>query len=344
MDEQGKLLDEPGKAEKRAERPTERTGESTADRPAGQSAEEPATNRVGSNIVVGTSGYSFEDWVGNFYPAHIRKGDMLKEYCKHFTVVEVNSTYYRIPHAAVLARMEEKTPVGFEFVIKANQEMTHKTSRDGALYASFKDALKPVIDAGKFGGVIAQFPWGFKPTPEAREHLEFLREKFDEVGEKGSEVGRCPLFVEFRNADWINEDLFESLKARAIGYCSVDEPRLKGLVPPIARVTADIGYVRLHGRNAKNWWGGSGSRGGSGAGSGDRDGLKSTDRGSRGGSGGSGDRYDYLYSEDELKEWVAKIRSMSQLATKTYVFFNNCHAGQAARNANLMKELLRLPL
>jgi len=268
-----------------------------------------------SPILVGTSGYSFEDWIGNFYPPNIRKGDMLKEYAKHFTVVEVNSTYYRIPHAAVLARMEEKTPPGFQFVIKANQDMTHKGSKDDALYASFKDALRPVVEAGKFGGVIAQFPWGFKPTPQAREHLGFLKEKFAD----------CPLFVELRNAEWISEDLFENLKAAGIGYCSVDEPPLKGLVPPIARVTTDIGYVRLHGRNAKNWWGGS-----------------SAGRGKR--SVGRGDRYDYLYSDEELKEWVAKIKSMARAATKTYVFFNNCHAGQAARNATLMKELLSLPL
>jgi uncharacterized protein YecE (DUF72 family) len=83
----------------------------------------------------------------------------------------------------------------------------------------------------------------------------------------------------------------------------------------VARVTTDLGYVRLHGRNARNWWG-----------------------------CGGGDRYDYLYSEEELKEWVAKIRAMSQTAKKTFVFFNNCHAGQAARNASLMKDLLSLPL
>jgi uncharacterized protein YecE (DUF72 family) len=258
-----------------------------------------------SKIIVGTSGYSFDDWVGTFYPVGIRKGDMLREYCKHFAGVEVNSTYYRIPHPAVLRRMEEKTPDGFEFVIKANQEMTHKGSKDDALYRSFKEALEPVIDAGKFGGIICQFPWGFKHTPDNKAHLEFLRERLSD----------CPLFVEFRNSSWITEDMFDDLRAADIGYCSVDEPRLRGLVPPIARVTTDIGYARLHGRNAKNWWG-------------------------RGG----GDRYDYLYSEEELREWLAKIRSMSERAKKTYVFFNNCHAGQAARNAALMKELLSLPL
>jgi uncharacterized protein YecE (DUF72 family) len=257
---------------------------------------------------VGTSGYSFEDWIGNFYPPSIRKGDMLKEYSKHFSVVEVNSTYYRIPAAAVLARMEEKTPPGFEFIIKANQEMTHAASKDTALYAAFQEAIRPIIEADKFRGVIAQFPWGFKPTPEARQHLDFLKDRFPDIA----------LFVEFRNADWITEDTFEGLKARGIGYCSVDEPPLKGLVPPVARLTTGTGYVRLHGRNTKNWWRGSG--------------------------GGGGDRYDYLYSEEELKEWVAKIKTMARAAARTYVFFNNCHAGQAARNAKLMKDLLALPI
>jgi len=305
------LIDEPG---------------AEAGLPAG--AETPGDARV----AVGTSGYSFDDWIGNFYPLRTRKGDMLKEYSKHFSTVEVNSTYYRIPGAAMMGRMVEKTPAGFEFIIKANQEMTHKASKDAALYEAFREALRPVIEAGKMRGVIAQFPWGFKPTAEAWEHLPFLRGKFDEIGEvdlaagKPGERGRCPLFVELRNADWIGEGLFERLEAQGIGYCSVDEPRLRGLVPPLARVTNGLGYVRLHGRNAKNWWGhGEVGAGGTVA---------------RGG----GDRYDYLYSEAELKEWVARIKTMVQAARKTYVFFNNCHAGQAARNATLMKELLSLAL
>jgi uncharacterized protein YecE (DUF72 family) len=255
-------------------------------------------------IVVGTSGYSFEDWVGTFYPKGTRKGDMLKYYARQFGCVEVNSTYYRIPHPMVLRRMEEKTPEGFEFVIKANQEMTHKGSHDPGLYRSFAEAIRPVVEAGKFEGVIAQFPWGFKNTPENRGHLGFLKDQ----------LGDYPLFVEFRNRDWITEEVFSELEKSRVGYCSVDEPQLKGLVPPVARLTTDLGYVRFHGRNAKNWWG-------------------------RGG----GDRYDYLYSETELKEWVAKIKMMSRNARKTFVFFNNCHAGQAARNARLMKELLSLP-
>jgi uncharacterized protein YecE (DUF72 family) len=255
----------------------------------------------GGEVVVGTSGYSFDDWIGNFYPKGTKKGDMLREYSKHFSCVEVNSTYYRIPHPVVLRRMEEKTPAGFEFVIKANQEMTHKASKDPALYRTFADAIQPIVEAGKFQGVIAQFPWGFKYSPDNLEHLRFMKDSLSEY----------PLFVEFRNQSWVREDVFAEMENAGIGYCSVDEPHLRGLVPPIARVTTDLGYVRLHGRNAENWWG-------------------------RGG----GDRYDYLYSEEELKEWVDKIRTMSKKAKKTFVFFNNCHAGQAARNAGLMKELL----
>lgn len=245
------------------------------------------------------------DWIGNFYPEGTKKGDMLREYCKHFPCVEVNATYYRIPGLATFRGMEAKTPPGFEFIIKANQEMTHKKSRDPALYQTFMEALQPIRDAGKLSGVIAQFPWGFKYTPENREHLKFLGDQFRD----------CPLFVEFRNSEWIRESVFEGLEAEGIAYCSVDEPRLKGLVPPIARATANVGYVRLHGRNAKTWW-------------------------ARGRA--AGDRYDYLYSEDELKEWVAKIQAMSKTASRTFVFFNNCHAGQAARNAKLMQALLGL--
>ena len=92
----------------------------------------------------------------------------------------------------------------------------------------------------------------------------------------------------------------------------MDEPRLPGLMPPVTMLTAEDAYVRLHGRNADNWWG-------------------------RGG----GDRYDYDYSKAELEEWVRKIADLAQRARSTYVFFNNCHAGHAARNAKLMQELLR---
>ena len=259
-------------------------------------------------IVVGTSGYSFADWVGPFYPPGTRSEDFLSFYSRHFGAVEVNVTYYRVPNAALFERMERKTPAGFRFVVKLNQAMTHEGSRDPALYREFLAALQPLKDAGKYDGLLAQFPWGFQRTPDNRLHLAALRERL--VGE--------PLFVEFRHASWLTPELEPSLREHGIGYCAVDEPRLPGLVPPVTMVTAEDAYVRFHGRNAQNWWG----RGGTGA-------------------AGSSDRYDYDYRQGELEEWVRKVAELAEKARRTYLFFNNCHAGQAARNAKLMQELLR---
>ncbi len=255
-----------------------------------------------SRILVGTSGYSFTDWVGPFYPPGTRSGDFLSFYSRHFDAVEVNSTYYRIPHPRVLEQMEKKTPPGFRFVVKLNQAMTHEGSRDPALYREFLAALEPLKRAEKYDGLLAQFPWGFKRTAENERHLEAMRGLMPDE----------PLFAEFRHDSWLAPGLGDWLKRERIGYCAVDEPPLRGLIPPVTMVTSDDAYVRFHGRNSANWWG-------------------------RGG----GDRYDYDYSEAELKEWVAKIADLAAQARRTYLFFNNCHAGQAARNAKLMQELLR---
>ncbi len=255
-----------------------------------------------ASILVGTSGYSFADWVGPFYPAGTRSSDFLGYYAGHFPAVEVNSTYYRIPHPRVLEQMERKTPPGFLFVVKLHRSMTHEGVHDEARAREFLAAVQPLKDAGKYEGLLAQFPWGFRRTAENKAHLESLRERL--AGE--------PLFAEFRHDSWAHPGLEAWLRERGIGYCAVDEPALKGLMPPIAIATTDRAYVRFHGRNAANWW----ARGG-------------------------GDRYDYDYTRPELAEWLEKVTRLAEQAKRTYLFFNNCHAGQAARSAKLMQELLR---
>jgi uncharacterized protein YecE (DUF72 family) len=258
-------------------------------------------------VVIGTSGFSFRDWVGPFYPAGTRSGAMLAYYAEHFAAVEVNATYYRIPPARTMASLDARTPANFEFVVKAHQSMTHESVVPEAdTFAAFADCLAPLRAAGKFRGTLLQFPWAFRPTRAARTRLELLHERLTPHG---------PLFAEFRHASWLDERVFRFLDERGIGYCSVDEPPLPGLVPPVARLTGPIGYVRLHGRNTKTWWG-------------------------RGG----GDRYDYDYSPAELHQWVQKIRELAERSSRVYVFFNNCHAGQAARNALLMKDLVQRDL
>jgi uncharacterized protein YecE (DUF72 family) len=257
---------------------------------------------MAAEILIGTSGYSFADWVGPFYPQGLKSGEFLPFYARHFPTVELNTTYYGIPDPAVLARMAARTPDGFRFVVKVHKTMTHDRALDPAELQSFRAAIAPLRDAGKYDGLLAQFPRGFRRTPANRRHLAALREAFTDE----------PLFVEFRHDSWLTPELEPSLRKYRIGYCAVDEPELPNLLPRTTMVTTDDAYVRFHGRNAANWYAGDASS-----------------------------RYDYSYSREELTEWVKRIGELADQARRVYLFFNNCHAGQAARSAKLMQELLR---
>jgi len=149
---------------------------------------------------------------------------------------------------------------------------------------------------------LAQFPWSFKNTEENRKYLKSYNDQLAEY----------PLIVEFRHISWISEPLFSFLRSLGVSYCVVDEPNLPGLLPPKVEATANLGYVRFHGRNTKTWW-----------------------------EGDSSQRYNYLYTEQELKEWVPKIKQLTASTEETYVFFNNCHAGYAAKNAKTMQSILQ---
>lgn len=257
-------------------------------------------------ILVGTSGFSYQDWRGVFYPPDFPERDMLAYYSRHFPVVELDFTYYRMPSPRTMASLERKTPPGFTFCVKAYREMTHERPQDRAelrsLCRQFASALDPLRAAGKLGCVLVQFPWSFGPSPENRALVEDLPELLPGL----------ELVVEFRNSQWISDETREALTRARLGFCAVDEPRLKGLMPPLTWVTSPVAYVRFHGRNARKWW-------------------KHEH---------PWERYDYLYSEEELKSWVPRIRQMAEQAERTYVLFNNCHAGQAAKNASMMQLLL----
>ncbi|MFH2056459.1 MAG: DUF72 domain-containing protein, partial [bacterium] len=253
-----------------------------------------------AEVRVGTSGYSFADWIGPFYPAGIEKGKMLDFYVKHFDTVEVNSTYYRIPHFRVMANLEKKTPPEFRFMVKAHSSATHERDKLAESAPAYFEALQPLAESGKLRGILAQFPWSFKRTRENAEHLRRCRDVFADY----------PLFMEFRHNSWLTPKLFEWLSKNEIGYVSVDEPQLEGMLDSRAQATTGIGYIRLHGRNAEQWWNGGPLR------------------------------YDYLYSDQELAEWVGKIEQMREQTETIYVFFNNCHEGQAVTNARRILEML----
>jgi uncharacterized protein YecE (DUF72 family) len=266
----------------------------------------PVSNEAATSgvIRVGTSGFSFADWKGPFYPASLPDANRLPFYCNYFDTLELNSTYYRPPSASMMENLARKTPDGFLFVVKLHQSMTHGRDAGREDYRAFREALRPLEDSGRLGGVLAQFPWGFRRSPSNLQYV--LR--------MGDNVAPHSLFVEFRHRDWLGEDVLSPMADASIGYVVVDEPALSGLVPPDVHITSKSGYVRLHGRNAATWW------------------------------GGGSERYLYNYSKQELQAWVEKVRKMAKKAASVYVFFNNCHAGHAARNAMLMKRMLELPL
>jgi len=220
-----------------------------------------------ATIRVGTSGYSFQDWRGNFYPYQIEKGKMLDHYSKYFPTVEINSTYYRIHHPRVFEHMVKKVPEGFDFTVKVPQSFTHRRREVGKDIAAFQEAVSPLADAGKLSGFLAQFPYSFKFSDGNLDHLSICRDA----------VSPGRLFVEFRHNSWVNRVTYDRLKAEQIGYVSVDEPQLRGLLKSDCFATTDTAYIRLHGRNGKHWWEGGALR------------------------------YDYDYSEEELEYWKEKV-------------------------------------
>lgn len=246
-----------------------------------------------TNLRVGTSGYSFEDWRGVFYSPTLDKGKMLDYYVRRFPTVEINSTYYRIPHPRVFGNMVQKAPPGFDFMVKVPRSFTHRRTELENDVAAYREAIRPMEEAGLLSGVLAQFPYSFKYSPRALDYVAACRDL----------VAPNQLYAEFRHDSWVNRTMYVRLKAEGIGYVSVDEPQLPGLLKPNCFATTDIGYIRLHGRNAEQWWDGGPLR------------------------------YDYKYSEQELSEWKEKVRKLLAKSSRVYIFFNNCHQGQAVDNA-----------
>ncbi|MFZ0388904.1 MAG: DUF72 domain-containing protein [Calditrichia bacterium] len=252
------------------------------------------------NWRIGTSGYSYEDWREVYYPPDLPKGKMLDFYAREFNTVEINSTYYGIPHPAVFYQMEKKTPPDFEFIVKLNQETTHHRRENKKAVEKLQEAIQPLADSGKLAGFLGQFPYSFKNTQENREYLLQTREYCRNV----------PLFIEFRNHTWDTPPVYEFLQQNGFFNVNVDEPQLKGLVKP-REVAGELGYFRFHGRNAKDWWQGKGN-----------------------------DRYNYLYTAQEMDEWLIRISRVLQKSYKTYIFFNNHPQGKAVQNAKMLKEML----
>lgn len=252
-------------------------------------------------IFIGTAGYSYADWRGPFYPAGLPSGEMLSYYARCFSFVEINSSYYQIPHPKVFVNMLAKTSKDFLFVVKAHQDLTH--SRRPETVTKFLDCLEPLQTAGQFAGILLQFPFSFKNNEDARRYLLDL----------GAALGDIPKFVEFRHDSWIHPAIFQFLGEAGLSFVSVDQPRLRGLLPQVCTATSTWAYVRFHGRNASSWWNHKEAY----------------------------ERYDYLYTEAELLEWVPKILELARRTEKVFVSMNNHYQGKAVLNARMLREMLK---
>ena len=253
-------------------------------------------------VYFGTSGFSYNDWVGSFYPEGMPKREWLTYYSREFNTCEVNSTFYAIPKPSSLKTMAGKTDEGFLFCFKANQEMTHQREDNAPIFKAFCQVLEPVISAGKLSCILAQFPYSFGFNRHNWDYLEWFKEH----------LGELPVVVEFRNARWLRSEVFDWLRHLDLGFCCVDEPRLPNLLPPLAEVTSKIGYVRLNGRNSAKWWQHEQAY----------------------------ERYDYSYTSQELSEWLPKIRKLDSVAEKTFVFANNHWRGQAVNTIRQLRVML----
>ncbi|MBN2341238.1 MAG: DUF72 domain-containing protein [Deltaproteobacteria bacterium] len=252
-------------------------------------------------IQIGTSGYSYADWKGYFYPETLPSKQFLSYYSNHFDALELNFSYYKMPTATQIEAMVRQTDGKMTFAVKAHQCFTHQRTPATADFKQFNNALTPMTEADCLGAVLLQFPHSFHQNGSNRQYLKRLTEQFT-----------LPLVAEFRHVDWAAPAITDWLRKLQIGYCCVDEPALDGLMPRAEIATSNIAYVRFHGRNKTKWYNHNHAY----------------------------ERYNYQYSKNELQEWVPAILKLAQDTDKTLVFFNNHFQAKAVDGARQLSQIL----
>ena len=292
------------------------------------------------DVLIGTSGWNYPGgkgtWNGVFYPItrHRPKHfDELSYYAQHFGTVEVNSTFYGQPRSSVTRGWAERTPDGFEFSIKLYQKFTHPgmyrqrvdrqlagtdappdvaaalTRPTAADLDEFKRGIEPLANAGKLGALLAQFPASFKKGDAEKAYVEQLLRAFSDYA----------VAVEVRHQSW-SDDVAETLRllnAHQAAWVQIDEPKFRlsirqNYLPNLK----GFYYMRLHGRNAAKWWRHSSSE----------------------------ERYDYLYSADELREFSETVGAVRRIVRKTYLYTNNHFSAKSVVNAAMLKNQLGQPV
>jgi uncharacterized protein YecE (DUF72 family) len=301
-------------------------------------------------IRIGTCSFADEALTKWFYPKGLPSRERLPYYAERFDTVEIDSTYYHLPEEATTGGWADRTPDDFVFHIKAFGVMTRhpvrvqqlppdlrdeapvddrgrvdRPSREfrAEIFKRFLEGVSPLQRDGKLGGILMQFPSYVVRKPASLDYLAWTREQ----------LGDQELLVEFRHASWFEDDdardeTLRFLDEHGMTHVVTDSPRVdaKTVVPTVVAVTGPSAYVRLHGRNADTWH----KRG-----------------------GGASERFDYLYSDEELREWVEPLRELAEEAESAYVLFNNNNrspgdpgdgrdfVAQAAANADRLRQILQ---
>jgi uncharacterized protein YecE (DUF72 family) len=271
-----------------------------------------------SRILIGTAGFSYKDWEGIFYPPGLKKSSHpLEHFAQYFECCEINTTFYghlKPELGSKWCDLVNAVNPDFEFTAKLNKAFTHapaavvQSTNASSISPLAEDqglakaGLDSLAEREKLGALLAQFPISFKNTDENRAYLEKLIASF----------GEYPLVIEVRHASWNQPEVLLAFAEKNVAFCNIDQPLLGRALRPTDYVTSKIAYVRLHGRNYKEWFEAD-----------NRD-----------------DRYNYMYTEKELAGWGERIRSVSSRAEKTFAITNNHFKAQAAANALELQHLL----
>lgn len=258
-------------------------------------------------VRIGPAGWSYKDWEGVVYPRKPGKlFDPLEYLAQFFNTIEINSSFYRPPTTSTTKSWANRVAGNkkFAFTAKLNRLFTHErgkaTKKDEK---EFRTGMDVLAKAGKLGSILLQFPWSFKNTVEDRLYLTKLLDKFS----------MYPLVLEVRHTSWNTAEMYEWLEERGVGICNIDQPVFAKSIRPAALTTSPVGYVRMHGRNYQNWFREKAPR---------------------------DERYNYLYSFDELEPWLVRIKEVAKQTRETYVITNNHFRGKAVVNALEIKAAL----
>jgi len=271
-----------------------------------------------AKVLIGPAGWSYKDWDGIVYPPGLKRSQHPAEYlAQFFDLIEINTSFYaplKPEHAKLWCRIVAAVNPDFRFTAKLYKSFTHAPG--GIVQSTSAATLDPADEdedrvregfdilaaEGKLGAVLVQFPISFRNTLENRDYLELLIRRFLEY----------PLAVEVRHDSWNNEGILRYFTEKGVSFCNIDQPALGKSIRPTEHVTSRFAYVRLHGRNYEQWFEHEHAH----------------------------DRYNYLYSEQELSRWKTKVENIAKRAEVTFVVANNHFEGKAVVNSLQLRHML----